>query len=204
MADDKPNIVSKLFQHALTTAVGVAVTFYVTKAIKDEAYKEDQSQKEKQRSEATVVNNEKIMAYESKLDSLTRENMRLKMQLNGNMTGGESNNNVTEETAFQNNAVSNQLVQGNYITADGSVQWSFNGGRINVGGVGSYSGMMEGSGNYNASGGQVSGSVLVTKVYYLPYNGTVSFSLSFNYDQTALIGNLNENGQITPVVLYKQ
>src|SRR5690349_14307887 len=67
---DKPNMLNDLAKGALTTAISVIVTYYVTAAIKKDRYQQTDSEKEKQRMESLEKTSTLLNNYISRYDSL--------------------------------------------------------------------------------------------------------------------------------------
>lgn len=192
---ENPSMMRDLTKSALTTAIGVVVTYFVTSAIKKDAYKQTDIEKEKQRMEALEKTNKLLADYVTRYDSLHTKYVNLVNQQN-NLTGIEPKPVL--------NAVTQSLITGNWISPDGTVQWTFENNRAVVNGVGSYASLINADGNYTASGGSIQGTVTVHTLLYLPVNETMRYSFSLSSDNQILIGTTTEaNGNVTSVTLYK-
>jgi GDP-D-mannose dehydratase len=192
---ENPSMMRDLTKSALTTAIGVVVTYFVTSAIKKDAYKQTDIEKEKQRMEALEKTNKLLADYVTRYDSLHTKYVNLVNQQN-NLTGIEPKPVL--------NAVTQSLITGNWISPDGTVQWTFENNRTVVNGVGSYASLINADGNYTASGGSIQGTVTVHTLLYLPVNETMRYSFSLSSDNQILIGTTTEaNGNVTSVTLYK-
>jgi len=201
---DNPNMLKDLLKGALTTAISVLVTYYVTSAIKKDQYQQTDSDKEKQRMESLEKTSTLLSSYISRYDSLHTRYISL-LENGRNSISNNNPENYTENTSRnQLSKVSTLMVSGNWITPDGTVGWRFEGDRVVVSGIGSYAGFIEGVGNYQASGGTVRGTIQVSKAFYLPVNETLSFNFSLSSDNRVLYGtNTDAGGNVNALTLYK-
>jgi hypothetical protein len=205
MGDSKPGMLSDLVKGALTTAISVLVTYYVTSAIKKDQYQQSDADKEKQRTEAYDKTNKLLGDYVSRYDSLHTKYLAL---LEHNALGNSQG--YIDETAQQSStgnsftAVSQTLISGNWTTPDGTIGWRFSGNSVTAAGIGSYAGFIEGSGSYSASGGVVTGTLHVTKAFYLPVDENLRFSFTVSSDGRVLYGTNTDNaGNVNAMTLYK-
>lgn len=203
MADKEPSMLSDLVKGALTTAISIVVTYYVTSAIKKGEYQKDDVDKEKQRMESLEKTSSLLNDYIARYDSLhVRYNALLDQRGNKSENTGDPISTIGNST--QLNSVSQFLVTGNWVTPDGTIGWHFDGSRVTATGIGSYSGFIEAAGTYTASGGTVSGTLQVSKAYYLPVNETLRFSFQVNTEGTILYGtNTDGAGNVNAMTLYK-
>ncbi|HQV01656.1 MAG TPA: hypothetical protein PLO59_10875, partial [Bacteroidia bacterium] len=67
---ENSSMMRDLTKSALTTAIGVVVTYFVTSAIKKDEYKQNDIEKEKQRMEALEKTNKLLADYVGRYDSL--------------------------------------------------------------------------------------------------------------------------------------
>ncbi len=205
MGDSKSGMLSDLVKGALTTAISVIVTFYVTSAIKKDQYQQSDTEKEKQRTEAYDKTNKLLSDYVSRYDSLhTKYITLLEQKALGNKQGYTDETEQQPSTDNSFNAVSQALITGDWITPDGTVGWRFTGNRVTASGIGSYAGFIEASGSYSASGGVVTGKLNVSKAYYLPVSYPLSFSFTVSSDGRVLYGtNTDDAGNVNSMTLYK-
>lgn len=205
MEDKKPSMINDLVKGALTTAISVLVTYYVTSAIKKDQYQQTDSEKEKQRIESLEKTSKLLSDYISRYDNLHERYISL-LEKGRNSSAKFSSTDPEDENtnSEQFNRVSTFIVSGNWITPDGVVGWKFDGDRVVVGGIGSYMGFIEGTGNYQTSGSTISGTIHLSKAYYLPVNETVSFNLTLSSDSRMLYGsNKDAVGNVNAMTLYK-
>jgi hypothetical protein len=201
---DKPGMASDLIKGALTTAISVLVTYYVTAAIKTDQYQQTDADKEKQRMESLEKTSALLSTYISRYDSLHARYLTLLDNGQNTLSKHHAANDTEGTPDSQFNKISTLLLNGNWITPDGTVGWKFDGSRVIVSGIGSYSGFIEGVGNYQASAGTVSGTLQVSKAFYLPVNETLGFSFSLSSDKRILYGsNTDAGGNTNALTLYK-
>jgi hypothetical protein len=201
---DKPNMLNDLVKGALTTAISVVVTFYVTSAIKKDQYQQTDSDKEKQRMESLEKTNTLLSSYISRYDSLHTRYIALLENRRSSVNNHDEENYTESSNGNQLNKVSTLMVSGNWITPDGTVGWRFEGNRVVVSGIGSYAGFIEGVGSYQASGGNVSGTIHVAKAFYLPVNENMSFNFSISSDSRVLYGTSTDAaGNVNALTLHK-
>ncbi|MBL7927098.1 MAG: hypothetical protein JNK61_09330 [Bacteroidia bacterium] len=194
---ENSSMMRDLTKSALTTAIGVVVTYFVTSAIKKDEYKQNDIEKEKQRMEALEKTNKLLADYVGRYDSLHTRYINLVNQQSG--VGG-----VDAEPNTTLNAVSQAMVTGNWISPDGTVQWTFNNNITTVRGVGSYASLIDANGSYTASGGTVQGTVTLNTLLYIPVNESMSYNFTLSSDGQILIGTTTDaNGSINSVSLYK-
>lgn len=200
-------MLNDLVKGALTTAISVLVTYYVTSAIKKDQYQQTDSEKEKQRMESLEKTSMLLSNYISKYDSLHTRYISLLDSRRKSINSQDSENYIEPaETSVGNslNKVSALVVSGNWMTPDGTVGWRFEGTQVVVRGIGSYTGFIEGTGGYQAAGGRVSGTIQVSKAFYLPVNETLSFNFSLSSDSRVLYGTSTDAaGNINALTLYK-
>jgi hypothetical protein len=201
---DKPNLLNDLVKGALTTAISILVTYFVTSAIKKDEYQQTDSDKEKQRMESLEKTSILLSSYISRYDSLHMRYIALLDK--GRSPLDSQGDEIIAENASSNqlNKVSMLMVSGNWITPDGTVGWRFEGNRVVASGIGNYTGFIEGVGNYQASGGNVSGTIHVSKAFYLPVNETMGFNFSISSDSQILYGTSRDAaGNVNALTLYK-
>jgi hypothetical protein len=201
---DKPNMLNDLVKGALTTAISILVTYFVTSAIKKDEYQQTDSDKEKQRMESLEKTSILLSSYISRYDSLHMRYIALLDK--GRSPLDSQGDEIIAENASSNqlNKVSMLMVSGNWITPDGTVGWRFEGNRVVASGIGNYTGFIEGVGNYQASGGNVSGTIHVSKAFYLPVNETMGFNFSISSDSQILYGTSRDAaGNVNALTLYK-
>ena len=205
MGDGKSNIFTDLVKGALTTAISVIVTYYVTSAIKKDQYQQSDAEKEKQRTEAYDKTNKLLGDYVSRYDSLhTKYLALLEQNARGNNQGYVDETYQQPSADHSMNAVSQSLVTGNWTTPDGTMGWRFAGNSVTASGIGSYAGFIEGSGSYSVTGGVVTGTIHVTKAFYLPVDENLRFSFTVSSDGRVLYGTNTDNaGNVNAMTLYK-
>jgi len=201
---DKPNMLNDLVKGALTTAISVIVTYYVTAAIKKDQYQQTDSEKEKQRTESLDKTSALLNNYISRYDSLHARYISLAENRRGSAGDRENESYRENTTSSQNDNASTLSINGNWITPDGTVGWRFEGNRVMVNGIGSYIGFIEGAGSHQVSGSMVSGTIQVSKAFYLPVNESLSFNFSLSSDNRVLYGtNTDAAGTVNALTLYR-
>jgi hypothetical protein len=202
---DKPNMLNDLVKGALTTAISILVTYFVTSAIKKDEYQQTDSDKEKQRMESLEKTSTLLSSYISRYDSLHTRYITLLDKGRSPLVNSQGDEIITANVSSnQLNKVSMLMVSGNWITPDGIVGWRFEGNRVVVSGISSYAGFIEGVGSYQASGGNVSGTIHVSKAFYLPVNETMGFNFSISSDSQILYGTSRDAaGNVNALTLYK-
>ena len=208
MADEKPGITRQILNHALITATGVIVTFYITKSLNKSNVAEAKSEGAKGQEEALAKTTALLNTYIMRYDSLHSKYLAVMDRRSGasdtygeeSYTSGNSN-----QSNYQQSSSRAFSVEGNWLTADGTVMWTFTGNRVGVSGYGTYMGILEGNGRYNAGGNGVNGTVNVSKSYYMPVNYIVNFSLTPSGQEGVMYGTITDaSGVQTPAMLYKQ
>jgi hypothetical protein len=203
MPQNESGFLTKLAQSGattfITTIVAALTTYYITSNFKEKEQREVNHEKEKVRMEASAENNSRILTYERKLDSMTRENGRLRMQLQPDERRAEP-----EIEPLATNVVSNVLVNGTWISADGAEIWTFNNGTIQVTAANGYNGAIESSGTYQVAGGNLTGNLHLSRFLYIPVNLNAVFSVSMGSDNNSLIGTIHMNNNTSAMALYRQ
>lgn len=207
MADQKPGMIRDLVKGALTTAISVLVTYFVTSAIKKDQYQKDDFDKEKQHAEAFEKTNKILSDYVSRYDSLHAKYIGLINQRSN--IGGD--NYVDEQSGYPANSgnsfntVSQTLLNGNWVTPDGSYSWNFANNRLTIRGIGTYENSYDASGSYQVAGGVVSGSYHVSKFFYVAVNYNYRFEATVNTDGNILYGSMtDDSGSSYTLALYKR
>lgn len=193
-----------LVKGGLTTIITFIITYYLTSAFKKEEFQKDDFDKEKQRNEAFEKTNKLLSDYVSKYDSLHSKYIALLDQQAGiNPNSGDNSSNKSDNgNSF--NAVSQTLLTGNWLTADGSYNWSFSNNKLVISGVGTYVDSYEASGSYQVAGGVVNGTYHVSKFFYLPVSYNFRFQASVNTDGNILYGTMTDgDGNVNTLALYK-
>ncbi|HET7818225.1 MAG TPA: hypothetical protein VFL70_02860 [Bacteroidia bacterium] len=208
----KTNMFNDLLKGALTTAISVLVTYYVTSAIKTDQHQQNDSEKEKQRTEALEKTNVILSSYISRYDSLhtkylallESKNSRASFNRSEDIENSQLGDVIEKDPSTSFNKVSALLINGNWVTPDGTVQWVFNNGQVRVSGVGSYIGFIEGQGRYDASNGEIDGTVHISKAYYLATNESLRFTFKISSDNRTMYGSNTDNaGVVNAMTLYK-
>jgi hypothetical protein len=200
----KPGLINDLVKGALTTAISVVVTYYVTSAIKTGEYKQTDLEREKQRMEAFEKTNIILSNYISRYDSLHSKYLALLESRRSPASIVEHSTVVEAANSPSAGKISALLIGGSWITPDGTVQWTFNNGKVVVKGIGSYEGFIEASGSYAASAGETNGNMHLSKAYYIPTNEVLKFSLKLSSDGQSLYGTTTDaSGNVTAMTLYK-
>lgn len=190
----------ELGKHILFTAIGVIVTYYITSAIGKNQHTKDDIEKEKQRMESLEKTNKLLSDYISRYDALHEKYITLL----SSGTVADKHSVSKSETPIRLNKLSLSMVKGDWKTADGIEKWSFNDNNLKVSGINNYEGYVEASGQYEASGGNVNGSLQVTRALYLPVSLYMNFNFRLNNEGTVLYGNTTDaEGNLTAVTLYK-
>lgn len=194
-----------LVKGGLTTVITFIITYYLTSAFKKEEFQKDDFDKEKQRNEAFEKTNKLLSDYVSKYDSLHSKYIALLDQQAGiNPNSGDDNSSNKSDNGNSFNAVSQTLLAGNWLTADGSYSWSFSNNKLVIKGVGTYADSYEASGSYQVAGGVVNGTYHVSKFFYLPVSYNFRFQASINTDGNILYGTMTDgDGNVNTLALYK-
>lgn len=204
MPQNEPGFLSKLVQSGattfITTIVAALTTYFITSNFKEKEQQSENHEKEKVRVEASAENNSRILAYERKLDSIARENGRLRMQLQSDNRNGEYSASLEP---IKSSAVTNSMMNGTWISADGAEIWTFNNGTIHITAANGYVGAIESTGSYQASGGNMNGNLHLSRFMYMPVNLDATFSVSLGSDNNSLIGTIQMNNNTSAMALYR-
>jgi hypothetical protein len=207
MADPKPaGMMSELVKHAFTTAIGVVVTFYVTSAMKEDDFKQDEIEKGKQITESLEKTNKLLSNYISRYDSLHERYIQLRetrsTATNNNRNTYKATNHISPE--LQPIDASSLIGNSDWVTADGTILWQFSKDKVFMSGIGSFKGFVEAAGRYDISGDNLQGTATYSKLLYLPSNEHVKFDFKLDAEGKVLYGNITDNlGNVTVATLYR-
>src|SRR5207248_6185278 len=116
--------------HALTTATGIIVTIYVTKAItekqKTEEVNQTRTEVTRDLNEALSKTSAMLNSQYSRYDELHEKYLACNGSASRQIASREENANTGEEPRKQFTAISNLLLNGSWLTPDQTVVWTFN------------------------------------------------------------------------------
>jgi hypothetical protein len=210
MADTKPaGMMNELVKHAFTTAIGVVVTFYVTSAIKEDDFKQDEIEKGKQIMESLEKTNMLLSNYISRYDSLHERYIQLRETKSTSREDARktyrASNTGTDDGRPESQPASALIHNSDWITPDGTILWLFSQDKVTMKGIGNFEGFMEASGMYTMSGDNLTGTATYSKLLYLPSNEHVKFDFKLDGEGNILYGNIIDNlGNVTVATLYKK
>jgi hypothetical protein len=200
-------MMSELVKHAFTTAIGVLVTFYVTSAMKEDDFEENQIKKARQVTESLEKTNIILSSYISRYDSLHEKYIRLK-ETKGR--GYQNDEGTTYKPASYPIAASqkkaaNLIADSDWITPDGTILWQFTRDRVAMKGIGNFDGFVEAAGRYAVSGDNLKGTATYSRLLYLPVSENLEFSFKLDAEGNILYGQITDNeGNVTVATLYKK
>ena len=202
---------NELVKHAFTTAIGVVVTFYVTSAIKEDDFKQDEIEKGKQIMESLEKTNMLLSNYISRYDSLHERYIQLRETKSTSPEDTRktyrATNTGTHDTGPESQPIpaSTLIHNSDWITPDGTILWQFSKDKVSMKGIGNFEGFMEASGKYDVSGDNLTGTATYSKLLYLPSNEHVKFDFKLDGEGNVLYGNIIDNlGNVTVATLYKK
>ena len=196
--DKKESIFRKVLIHALVTATGIIVTFFVTDMIKQTQFNEQKNKQAIQRAEASKVTNQRLnenIDYKDKY-----ENLLEKLLLDKKSTQ-PSTQDTPDDISIEPEIIS---IGGQWFSPDGAESWNFSENRMTVSGIGAFSGSIKGTGTFNMTSSTITGEIQLTIFLWIPSDVTFTFRASVNRAGNTINGSLEDNiGQITPLMLYK-